>query len=45
MEEQPEMSSAVTAPLKLDGLRINAIRSQNKRTIYEYTSEQSEHFQ
>jgi hypothetical protein len=50
MEDQPEMSSAVTTPVKLDRLRKSAIRSHNKRTIYNvYTffkdiSEQPEHF-
>jgi hypothetical protein len=34
MEDQPETSSAVTTPVKLDKLRKSAIRSQNKRTIY-----------
>jgi hypothetical protein len=34
MEEQPEMSSAVTAPVKLGRLGKSAIKSQNKGTIY-----------
>jgi hypothetical protein len=49
-EDQPEKSSAVTTPVKLDRLRKSAVRSQNKRTIYnvckffKYISEQPEHF-
>jgi hypothetical protein len=34
MEDQPEMSSAVTLPLKRERLGESDIRSQNKRTIY-----------
>lgn len=34
MEDQPEMSSAVTPPMKLSRLKKAYIRSQNKRTIY-----------
>jgi hypothetical protein len=47
---QPETSSAVTTPVKLDRLRKPAIRSQHKRTIYNVykffkdISEQPEHF-
>jgi hypothetical protein len=50
MEDQPEMSLAVTTPVNLDRLGKSAIRSQNKRTIYyvykffKDISEQSEHF-
>jgi hypothetical protein len=34
MEHQPETFSAVTTPVKMDRLRKSAIRSQNKRAIY-----------
>jgi ribosomal protein L34 len=34
MEDQPDRSSAVTMPVKVDRLRKSDIRSQNKRTIY-----------
>jgi hypothetical protein len=34
MEDEPETSSAVTTPVKLDRLRKSAIRSQNERIIY-----------
>jgi hypothetical protein len=34
MEVQPEMSSAVKTPEKLERLKKCVIRSQNKRTIY-----------
>jgi hypothetical protein len=50
MEDQPEMSLAVTTPVKLGRLEKSAIKSQNKRTIYNVcrffkdTSEQHDHF-
>jgi hypothetical protein len=50
MEDQPEMSSAVIRPVKLGRLGKFAIRSQNKRIIYNVyklfkdISEQPEHF-
>jgi hypothetical protein len=34
MKQQPETSLVVTAPVKLDRCRKSAIRSHNKRTIY-----------
>jgi hypothetical protein len=34
MEDQSEMSSAVRTPVNLGRLRKSAIRSPNKRTIY-----------
>jgi hypothetical protein len=34
MEDQPEMSSAVTTPVKVGILRKSAVRVQNKMTIY-----------
>jgi hypothetical protein len=34
MEDQPQKSSTVTKPVKLSRLRKSAIRSQNKRPIY-----------
>jgi hypothetical protein len=49
-EDQPETVSAVTTPMKLDTLRKSAIRSQDKRTIYNVykffndISEQPKHF-
>jgi hypothetical protein len=50
MEDQPETSSAVITPVKLERLRKSEIRSQNKRNIYNVykfskdISEQHEHF-
>jgi hypothetical protein len=50
MDDQLEMSSAVTSSMKLDILRKSTIRSQNKRTMYNVynffkdISEQPEHF-
>jgi hypothetical protein len=50
MEQQLETSLPVTTPVKLDRLRKSAVRSQNKRTIYNVynffkdISEQPEHF-
>jgi hypothetical protein len=49
-KDQPETSSAITTPVKLDRLKKSAIRSQNKRTIYNVCkffkdiSVQPEHF-
>jgi hypothetical protein len=46
---QPETSTVITTPVKLDRLRKSAIRSQNKRTIYNVSkffkdiSEEPEH--
>jgi hypothetical protein len=50
MEDQPDKSSAVTAPVKVGRLGKSDIRSQNKRAIYNVykffkdISEQPEHF-